>query len=311
MQSNTFAFALIVFFITVTSLKLRFDHSKMKLSAAAVFVAIFLGVFSIDPDVLDNLIQRPLPALALAVLIFWTFRFFKTGKSEKQLMQIFFAAFSFCLLGKMFLNARFWQYGFVLALPAFMLIIMLLIDWIPSYVKIKGGSWLLVKALFLGFLFGLTVDKSMVSALRYIAKNVPIENEDATLFLENPRAQQFQASLDLLKKNVAANETIAVLPEGVMYNFFLKKKAPTPYISLMPLEVLLYGESVVTNAYKTSPPDYLVFPRRSTQGYGFSEFGRGYAEDLYLWLQNNYEILEVFKDERNIFQVEVLKKKES
>src|SRR5450756_2356126 len=62
------------------------------------------------------------------------------------------AVFAFFLLGKLMLNPRFYHYGFVLAMPSAIFLVVLLVWFLPSFVSMLHGRARLVRVLVVGIL---------------------------------------------------------------------------------------------------------------------------------------------------------------
>ncbi len=90
-----------------------------------------------------------------------------------------------------------------------------------------------------------------------------------------------------------ADATLAVAPEGVMLNYLSRRRNPTPYVSLMPVEVLMFGETNMLAAFRDQPPDYLIVTDEDISDYGFQNFkitNDGYADLLGIWFADHYRL---------------------
>jgi hypothetical protein len=85
-----------------------------------------------------------------------------------------------------------------------------------------------------------------------------------------------------------AGQTVLVFPEGVMLNYLSRRDNPTPYISFMPPEVLMFGQEAILAAMKDHPPDYVVLNSYSNpREYGFQTTA-DYAGEIVRWIDANY-----------------------
>ena len=87
---------------------------------------------------------------------------------------------------------------------------------------------------------------------------------------------------------VPPHATLAIAPEGIMLNYLTRRVNPTPYVTLMPVEVLMFGEQRILEAFQEQPPDLLVVTDQEVESYGAHYFGQGYAEQLFQWLYAHY-----------------------
>lgn len=86
---------------------------------------------------------QPLPLFMLALGVVLVLRFGRTPPERhpagRMILQITMVVFALMLLLKLALNGRVYQYGFVLAMPAVLLLVVFLIDWVPAYLIKRGG----------------------------------------------------------------------------------------------------------------------------------------------------------------------------
>jgi hypothetical protein len=96
-------------------------------SSALICGLIALGVFSI-PNMPWLSLGRPLPFFMLLFLVFLSIQIFKNrSRIEPRIItQWVLVLFSLMLLMKILLNAHIYHYGFVLALPATLVMVVLL-----------------------------------------------------------------------------------------------------------------------------------------------------------------------------------------
>ncbi len=73
-----------------------------------------------------------------------------------------------------------------------------------------------------------------------------------------------------------------------MVNFLGRRVNPTPQVSFMPAELIIFGEDEMIAAFAARLPDVIVTVPRNTSEYGFGAFGDGYGEKLHAWLAGHY-----------------------
>src|SRR3989442_3545303 len=86
---------------------------------------------------------RPLPVV-MAVFAAAAFTRLVTRRESRatldRVLQLSTIMFALALLGKIILNARIYHYGFALAMPATLLAVVGLVDWLPAWVRRWGGD---------------------------------------------------------------------------------------------------------------------------------------------------------------------------
>ena len=186
-----------------------------------------------------------------------------------------FALFAFLLVSKMLFNSSIVFYGFVLALPAFCCAVILAFRRSRPF-----HSAFIAGILLLAFLSaGLRLN---AATLRNHAIHAPVF--DATCRTADFQAQAFNAALSWLRENTPAESTLAVLPEGALFNVFANRPNSTPYISLPITDIPRYDSEKLLAAYSNSPPDTLVLVAKL----GEPRFGIDYAQNLMACLDPLY-----------------------
>lgn len=222
---------------------------------------------------------RPLPLLAAGFGILWR----RTWTPARAA----WIAFSFFLLLKIFLNARLWHYGFALALPATMLVAVALFHELPSLVERLGGSRQL--ALRAGAaMWAIFVASHVVhSSFQHAKLRHPV-GDGSDQILTDGRGTVVNAALREIATRVAPGQTLAVLPEGIMINYLSRRIAPTPYMSFLPGDMKIFGESAMTNALRERSPDWILLVDRDSSEYGPRRFGEDYALKIGELLRTSY-----------------------
>jgi len=115
--------------------------------------------------------------------------------------------------GKSLLNARFYNYGFVLAVAGHHAGGSALLDWIPAAIARHGGSASGFRLMGLALLAGFVTVHLQISGLS-LSRNIVTVGEGAKSFLSDNRANQVNVLLDLLARKVPPGKTLAVVPRG-------------------------------------------------------------------------------------------------
>jgi hypothetical protein len=87
------------------------------------------------------------------------------------------------------------------------------------------------------------------------------------------------------------DETLVVVPDGVMLNYLLRKRNPTPFLMFNPWEFDAHGgEDRVVDSLIRSVPDYIVVLTMD-----MTIFGRGdalYGERMRIFLDQQYRVVD-------------------
>ncbi len=82
--------------------------------------------------------------------------------------------------------------------------------------------------------------------------------------------------------------TVVVIPEGVMINYLARRRNPTPFMTFLPSDLLMYGEVRMLDALQRDPPDHVIRFTRKAAEFGFGAFGSDHAQDIDAWIRRNY-----------------------
>lgn len=207
--------------------------------------------------------------------------------APRAILQASLCTYALVLIGKMVLNARLQGYGYALAMPAMMVFCVALAGWIPRAVEARGGNGALFRGAAFGILAAAIVSHLAIMRGYFAFKTVEVgRNGDA--FWADARGNLVQATLTALEQRMKPDETLAVLPEGVMLNYLLRKRTPTRYINYMPPELLMFGEERMIADFAAHPPDWIVLAHKSTSEYGLPFFGQDYGQRLFAWITAHY-----------------------
>ncbi|HXC36280.1 MAG TPA: hypothetical protein VNV43_10420 [Candidatus Acidoferrales bacterium] len=264
-------------------------------------------------DWIDCGYSLPLLAVISCGLIYWNRQLLV--KQQKFVFPLLWSVFALVLLSKMGLFPRIWHYGFALAMPAFVAAIYcffwllpLLLEkrWHAPLVYFRGTVWIVLMT---GFwvLFH-------QSARNYSLQNVATGSGPNRMLAcdSTEHVKEFNSALGWIGSNVPGNATLAVLPEGPMINFLAGRINPTPCVFWNQLVVSIFGETKMTAAFETSPPDYVLILEPNSpvdSGHCFGSPGNGH--DVMQWIKQNYQAQVLFGHEplkSGQFGIEILKR---
>lgn len=263
-----------------------------RFGAAAACLMIIGGVFGTQWRTIPWLdAARPLPlimlALAVVYVTFLLVRHRELPGREQLILALSMTLLALVLLAKMFLRARVYHYGFVLAMPATLLLVVVLVTWLPALIARLGGYGGIVRASSAAVLVF-----AIAGHLRYVdarfQRKVHRVGQGADTIRADNRGMAAQALLDAINRRRTPNRTLVVLPEGVMVNYLARSVNPTPYSNFMPPELIMFSEEAMLNALRQHPPDLIAVVHKDTSEYGFRYFGRDYGREIMAWVRRNY-----------------------
>jgi hypothetical protein len=299
------------------ALSLRRSAQGRRLASAAAFVGAvaIVATFQSDPRLWFEAF-RPLPLFVAAALVALGItlvrRIHDDAVAPRAILSIGLATYALVLIAKMALNARLQMYGYALAMPAMLVLCVALVSWIPSAIDARGGSGRIFRAVSLGLLATAVVSELAIMRDYFAAKDVVV-GKGADAFFADGRGSFVNATLTALEERARPDDTLAVLPEGVMLNYLLRKRTPARYINYMPPELLMFGEERTLADFAGRPPEWIVLAHKPTGEYGLPFFGQDYGRALFAWIRAHYTVAAAFGDpplERGtVFGMQVLRRR--
>jgi hypothetical protein len=244
---------------------------------------------------------RPLPLVVLA-LFAWSLVGFARSAEEPEasvrwLTRATLLLLAGGLLAKIVLNARVYHYGFALAMPGVVLLVAALTGWIPARIDRAGRAGVVFRAASLGALSAAVTAHLLLMAGSVAEARHALGAGRDQLRGDGARVVVLGQVLEALAARPAEQETLVVLPEGVMLNYLSRRPLATPQYSFTPFDFAIAPEDEVLRELEGSPPDLVLLIHRETPEFGARSFGRDYAQELYAWVRQRYRAVEQFGDQ--------------
>lgn len=99
--------------------------------------------------------------------------------------------------------------------------------------------------------------------------------------------------LDFMRNEVGKDESVIILPEGLIYNFLAGTKSDNYYNIFTPDRVQSYGEDNIIEHYKKTRPDYFILLNTSYNGYGVSILGKDFGLKIIDYIKTDYELVKL------------------
>ncbi len=260
-------------------------------SAVVMFflVAVALGVMWHRMPWLAAARPLPLFLLVLGVTLCSLFARWrpKPPESARWILQITIVVFALLLLLRMLLNSRVHNYGFVLSMPATLVLVVALLDWIPWGLKRLGGYGPVFRSAVLGGMI-VVVLAHLDSLERVFETKSESVSSGVDAFKADGRAKALNWAVAEVTRWVEPDQTLAVFPECVMINYLSRRENPTPYHRFDPLVIMLFGEQQMLRSLQTHPPDFVLVLHVDYDEFGYRFFGRDYGQRMLAWIESNY-----------------------
>ncbi len=301
-----FAYSSIWYIVVVTTLgaigiimaRVQGRISRIFSSLAGILLIFVLPLFLIDTSTWLDYGLRGLP-LAMTLLLGYAIYSIYVTRCIKQcqelprlLVLLSLTLFGLVLLLKIFLNVHIYHYGFALAMPATLLLVMIFSYLVPALFEKVAGSSIFLRYAGMALVAAFILAHIAQIGHMYSFKTYPVgSGKDLILTYRtevSPKGAVLNSALNKIKEEVKNGSSLSVMPEGAMLNYLLRIKNPTPYIMVMPPEVRFFGQGRILKAFDESAPDYVVIIDHDISEYGFNAFGNDYGSAIQEWVNKNY-----------------------
>jgi hypothetical protein len=267
---------------------------RIRLTAVAmpaVLIAFAVPVWALVSDMgwYDSL--RPLPLLVGGIAVASLASFVRhrddVDRAFVLALRTSLAVFALALLAKIVLNVRFFQYGFVLAMPATMLLIVGIVHWLPAALDRRGLHGAVVRAAGLGVLVAAMAAQLGIMHMLFAAKT-HVVGEGADAFYADERGLLVRDIVRDVRGRVAPTETLLGMPEGVMVNFLARRASPLPFYSYDGTSRLLWGSKLMRDLLEERAADYVLLLDRGNRGSRMPVIGQDYFKTWFAVVKRDY-----------------------
>ncbi|QDV09429.1 hypothetical protein Poly30_49870 [Planctomycetes bacterium Poly30] len=258
------------------------------------------------------LLPLPLVLLARALLVFrrWV-RAPQTATLDAA--RLSFLVFSLALLPKVLLAPTARQYGFVLAVPGTLVLVSLLVHCVPHWTSHGPGQRMMhrvngpperpsarrraMSAAGFGLVVVFCLANLFATTQRFRSKTVEVGIGADRILAKGFRGVVMAELLRDLGKRTGPDQTLLVLPEGIMVNYQLRRRTPTRLVNFMPPELVFFDEDAIAAELASHPPDFVALIHRPTLDYGYPFFGEGFGEPILEWVRAHYDEVRIIGDD--------------
>jgi hypothetical protein len=255
-------------------------------AAVGAALAVLLWIFVPPLSWLDVVAPLPIEAAAVAAWAGWRlWRQKDTGSGVLAATRLSVAVFAMLLLGKIVLSTQVSQFGFVLAMPATMLLVCALMGWVPSWLDRAGGSGPAFRLVMGALLVCFVVAHWRIESDFITAKVHPV-GEGPDRFWAGARGSNVGAAAAAVRELSGEGARLFVLPEGVMINYLSRRENPGPLFGFLPNGFV--EEQAVVRLLQESRPEVIVVTDRPVREFGVAPLGFGYGREIMALVNRGY-----------------------
>jgi len=238
---------------------------------------------------------RCLPLLCLAVGAQAARNLLQGRNPERESLVLTLSLFSFLMLLRVFFRVWPGHYGFTLLVPGLIVYYLFFLRMIPSLFSrdrvkmfVRGGF------AFLSLLFIFSFVNTARKGYSRSTLEVASPRGSLSFFPTEPyfSSRQF---LEYLEQNTLPDETLAVFPEGIGFNFLSGRLNPLNDYVYNPNDLSPAGASErVVEQLDRNRVTYVAVLQRDTSEQGFSSFGKDYGAGIMDYILKNYDMRMLF-----------------
>lgn len=242
-----------------------------------------------------------LPYICTIIFLLKLVRFIraKEYKNTQSILSLILLIFAISISFKNFHSLQLGFYGSYSFAPLILCLIIFLKELLELkfiyYTKKQCDT-----ALFI-FLLILTLVFANILALRLSRENGVIKTPLGTIKTEKRIASALNDTISYIAQHSHKNDTLLVLPEGIMLNYLTQRKWDFYQTSFIPLDFETFGENNILNEISQKKPDYVIFVKRDTQEYGKRYICSDYGIKTCNYITHNYSFEAAFGDSFRVY----------
>ena len=245
------------------------------------------------------LVGNCLPGLAIIYAVLCVASLFsarlREGDHRAQIARLLVALLASALLARMLLNGRIVQYGYYQAALSAVMVPAILLGELPGRLRVGGKGATAIAIATLALLVPGVVSLCATSGKYLGYKTTPVGTGSDRFY--SSRFDQTGALVDSVSEALRMgprNQTLLVLPEGVMINYLARLPSPIAPFCYFAMATADGREALVVDDLKRHPPDRVVIISRGLLEYGITRYGTesGEGRELLAWVSQNYRVEE-------------------
>jgi hypothetical protein len=211
----------------------------------------------------------------------------------KYAIMIIWFVFGLTLLAKMVLHPRILWYGFVMAVPATLGLVMAFLWLIPNLLNQFFGRGRLFRVFSIIGLSSFVLYMSIFNNFYNSKRNRLIGEYPDSFYVIDPapKVQAINQMMAFIKSSVPPQDSLVVFPEGPMFNYLTRHPSSIPIFSFNPAEIAVYGETSILKLLKKQPPDFILLVHSLVLEFGKGFFGSDptNGKQIMDWVKENYQ----------------------
>lgn len=230
-----------------------------------------------------------LPLSTLILFIILTIKYkhiiFKNILEDNIGIYLIFILIALLASIKSFFFLNFFSYG-VFALPLlFMVNSIFITEYLPKWFNFLDKS--VLEKSFIIIVLGASI--SYLGKLHYNFKNdFVLSTNKGIIYDKKDIVTPTRELINYIDKNLKPNDSILIIPEGIMVNFLTSHPTKTIYYSTMTPYIETFGEDKIIKDIEKEHPEYIVINNRLSPEYNYKYICTDYGFQICKYVETSY-----------------------
>ena len=293
------AFATVIFFLV--SLYAARRRKKATKYILLVSICIFYYSALFLQDTLPQAYFALLPYICSILLVFelWNYFKIKEYKNRSRCIRILLLIFALACSIKNFHSMLLSFYGAYSFAPLFVYLIIFINDMLENNFLYNTKKQ--YEGVLCTFIIILTILFANILFIWIREENTKVKTPLGMLKAPNMIAEPFNETLHYLKSHSDLNESLLVMPEGIILNFLSGRDWNFYQTSFTPLDFETFGEDVIIKNIIEIKPQYIALSNRNTSEYAKSYICKDYGNKTCKYIVENYTLEAAFGEKFRIY----------
>ena len=118
---------------------------------------------------------------------------------------------------------------------------------------------------------------------------VKLDTAKGVIIQPQTEAVMFDKIVKWVNEKTDTNESVLVLPEGIMVNYLTGRPTKDKYYHLIPNHISAMGEKNIVKGLNKDKPDYIIIHSAKYPMYGHTEMCTDFGLNICTWVKKNYK----------------------
>ena len=293
------AFATLLFFTALLFAARRRKKAVKYILIAGICILYYSALFL--QDTLPQTYFALLPYICTLFLLFelWNYFKIKDYKNKSRCIRLLLLIFALICSLKNFHSLLLSFYGAYSFAPLFICLILFISDLLED--NFLYNTQKQYKSALCAFIIILTLLFANILFIWVREENSKVKTPLGTIKAEKMTAEPFNETLRYLKNHSNLDDSLLVIPEGIILNFLSNRTWDFYQTSFTPLDFETFGEDVIIKNITEIKPKYIALSNRNTSEYAKSYVCKDYGVKACKYIVENYTLEAAFGEKFRIY----------